>query len=117
MKIKSPFRLLFICLLSFISITYSQESIWIQYTHVEKITTLVEEGNYIWAATDVGLYQVEKTSLESICYNNANSDLPCNNVEVLAVDERNGQVWIGMWLNGVVRPSVSLWANRPSRDI
>lgn len=87
-------NILFLCFVSSISSVYSQNPEWMQYTCCERVTVLVEEGNYIWAGTFTGLYKIDKTTEESICYNNANSELPGNDIAAIAIDS-NGIKWIG----------------------
>jgi len=63
MEIRHMPNHLFFFLLFFISFIYPQNPEWIQYTCVEDVPALVEEGNYIWAGTGVGLYRVNNSTL------------------------------------------------------
>ena len=82
-----------------LSQAYSQDSEWIQYIHADWIHSLAEEGNYMWIATNAGLYMIDKVSGESTCYNNANSGLPGNFVTSVAIDSM-GNKWMGIsWMS------------------
>ncbi len=92
---------LFICffLITFLNI-YSQNPEWINYTCGKDITSLAEEGNYLWVGTEGGLVKIDKTSGNPTFYNKANSDLPDNRVSVIVVDG-SGNKWIGTCYGGL----------------
>lgn len=58
------------------------------------ITSLVEQGNYIWAATDIGLLKMNKNDGSFTLYDKTYG-LPSNNVSVIAIN-KNGDVWFGL---------------------
>lgn len=98
----------FLVLMSLLTSAFPQNPEWMQYTCVEDILALAEGGGYIWVGTDVGLYSVNKATGESVCYNNANSGLPHNIINTIAIED-NGDIWIGTHGGGFAKYSNNSW--------
>ena len=64
----------------------SQNSEWIAYTSGNSVTSLADEGADLWVGTTGGLVQLDKSSGTPTFYNTANSDLPDNQVQAIAID-------------------------------
>lgn len=58
------------------------------------ITSLADDGQYIWATTDVGLMRLNKQSKATKFFNTQNSALPVNWLYAIVTDE-SGAKWIG----------------------
>ncbi len=83
------FPLIFFFLTGFLA---AQNSYWDYYTYSEQIAALQMDGDYIWAATQGGLVQVNRSSLESIVCHRGNSGLPSHQVTHLA-KKTNGKIY------------------------
>ena len=79
---------------AFLSAGFAQNTEWINYTNGDNVNALAENGEYIWAGTNGGLVKIDKTSGEIAFYNRANSGLPHNQVNSIAIDD-SGNKWIG----------------------
>jgi ligand-binding sensor domain-containing protein len=72
----------------------SQTAIWKNYVYgTNKINSLVEDGNYLWIGTDVGLVKFDKLSGHKQLFNKSDG-LPADNVNSITIDKQ-GNVWIG----------------------
>jgi len=94
MKKVATFYILLLTLF-FVEPISAQNSEWINYTCGKKVNRIAIEGNTVWAGTiRGGLVQLDMNSENIIVYNKANSDLPVNSVESIAIDG-SGNKWIG----------------------
>lgn len=75
---------------------------WTVYTSGKDITNLLENGTDIWVGTTGGLVKLDEISGNTTFYNNANSGLPNNYVQSIAIDG-SGSKWIGTYLNGFAK--------------
>jgi len=73
---------------------------WINYTNGNYISSILEEGNSFWVGTNVGLVKIDKTTGNKIFYNSANSGLPDNGANSIAIDG-SGTKWIGTTYGGL----------------
>ena len=89
-----------IILLLFPKESSTQDSKWINYTDIDRITALVSEGDNIWIGTDGGLVKLNKNTESLKYYTKANSGIPGNAITSLDVDEY-GNVLIGTNHNGI----------------
>jgi ligand-binding sensor domain-containing protein len=81
---------------------------WVNYLNNYSITSIAEEGDYMWIGTnESGLIKLEKSSGNSIFYNIENSSIPSNNIESIAI-EKNSIKWIGTW-NGLAKIGGNTW--------
>ena len=69
-----------VLILALITSGIAQNPEWIQYTNGDYVQALAADGDYIWVGTSVGLVKVNRISDVTTFYNNANSDLPDNNI-------------------------------------
>ena len=67
---------------------------WRTFTDGNQVRKMVEEGDFIWAATEGGLVKLHKKTGKITHYNTGNSQLPDNNLDALAID-KTGTKWIG----------------------
>ena len=72
---------------------FSQLSEWNNYTNKDRIYDLLNDGDYLWIATDGGLVKFNKNTNEKAYYTR-NNGLPDNHVRALAKDSE-GYIWIG----------------------
>ncbi|MFC2131572.1 two-component regulator propeller domain-containing protein [Bacteroidota bacterium] len=68
---------------------------WIQYTNLDDISDIAEDGDFLWIGTDAGLVKMNKETDEKTFYNNANSGLPSNYVSCITIDSNSNNIWIG----------------------
>lgn len=80
----------------------AQNPKWRHYKNGNYITAMVNDGVSVWAASEAGLYQINKTTGAKKLYNKANSKLPANDVRALAVDA-NKNVWVGTYGGGLAK--------------
>lgn len=85
--------LCFLFTLIAINLTLAQNGKWVNFTS-GSITTIAEEGDYLWASNGYDLVKFNKTSGEKIFYNRCNSDLPNAGIASVVVDKK-GMKWIG----------------------
>lgn len=86
--------IMFIILFS--SIVYTQNTEWEHYT-METITSLIDDGSFIWATSiRGGVIKIDKNSRQITYFNKENSELPDDNVTAIAID-KNGNKWFGTW--------------------
>ena len=96
----------------------SEQREWVNYLNDYSITSIAEEGNFMWIGTySSGLIKIEKSSGDSIIYNIENSNIPSNYINAIAIEE-NGTKWIGTW-NGLVKISENTWTifNQSNSDL
>lgn len=84
----------FLTLLFTIQIGISQN--WSHIYGDIKVLDIAEMPNDVWVATDKGLFQINKTTLQSTHYNKNNSLLLQDHVQTLVVDQM-GSLWIGTY--------------------
>ncbi len=95
------FKIFSLILLFISNFSLSQTKEWIVYTSGNYISSLAEEGNYLWVGTrGGGLVKLDKTTGEFIVYDKLNSGLPDNDVYGIAVDGQ-GNKWIGTYGGGL----------------
>ncbi len=81
---------------------------WTQYANGDYILALAEQGNYIWAGSTGGLSRINKMNGTHYLYSSANSGLPHNHINTIAIDQ-NGTKWIGMEKGGLAKFDGSSW--------
>ncbi|MCX7736839.1 MAG: T9SS type A sorting domain-containing protein [Candidatus Kapabacteria bacterium] len=90
---------------------FSQMPEWINLTDGRSIKSLVDDGNNVWIGTEFGgISRLQKSNNTWFYYNKANSNLPDNFINDLAIDA-NGYKWIGTRQRGLVRFDGSNWVN------
>lgn len=90
---------------------YSQMSPWLNLTDGRFVTSLVDDGNNVWIATQSGgISRLQKSNNNWFYYNKANSNLPDNFINDLAIDA-NGYKWIATKHKGLVRFDGTNWVN------
>jgi ligand-binding sensor domain-containing protein len=67
---------------------------WENYTNGQYVFCAVADSNFVWLGTSGGLVKINKTTLEKVIYNRANSGLPNNYVGSIALDSC-GVLWLG----------------------
>jgi ligand-binding sensor domain-containing protein len=86
----------------------SEKGEWVNYLNNYWITSIAEEGDYMWIGTyESGLIKIEKSSGNPIFYNMENSIIPSNHIESIAI-ESNRSKWVGTW-GGLVKISGDTW--------
>jgi len=81
--------ILFFC---FCNVLRAEE--WMQFTNGNEITSLAEEGEYLWVGTTAGLVKLNKETGDCIFYHSNNSELPNNYINCIEIDKYNN-IWIG----------------------
>jgi len=72
-----------------------ENSEWINYTDGKSVRSLAVEGDFVWVGTEGGgLVRINRITGETMFYNKANSGLPDNRVNAIAIDNA-GNKWIG----------------------
>ena len=71
----------------------AQNPEWMNFTNGDNINSLVNEGDCLWVCTGGGLVKLNKLTAETTFFNKANSGLPYNYVNCIAIDG-NGNKWI-----------------------
>ena len=71
----------------------AQSPNWLQYTCGKQVYCLAEEGNFIWAGTNGGLFKINRLTQQKTHVNPANSGLRGTQVKGLAIDSQ-GNKWI-----------------------
>jgi ligand-binding sensor domain-containing protein len=66
------------------------------------VTEILNDGDYLWVATDGGLVKMNKNTEEKNFYNRANACLPDNHLRSLAKD-KDGNIWVTTQYYGVGR--------------
>ncbi|MBC8375167.1 MAG: hypothetical protein H8E26_03910 [FCB group bacterium] len=89
------FKIVVISLLIACSAGIAQNPEWINYTNGEEVYALAEAGEYIWVGTNGGLIKIDITSGEKTHVNRANSGLPSNHINSIAIDSTSGDLWFG----------------------
>jgi ligand-binding sensor domain-containing protein len=98
-KVNKSIVLFWLLLLSPV-VAFSQLSDWKNYTNGDMVTKILNDGDYLWIATDGGLVKMHKTTEEKTFYNRANTGLPDNHIRGLAKDI-NGDIWVASQYNGI----------------
>ncbi|MCX7762036.1 MAG: hypothetical protein N2252_04250 [Candidatus Kryptonium sp.] len=86
----------------------SQNPEWINFTYGNNVLAIAFEGNYVWVGTTGGLVRLDKTTGAMTFYNRANSGLPDNSVQSIAIDKQ-GNKWIGTWDGGLAKFDGKNW--------
>jgi ligand-binding sensor domain-containing protein len=79
----------------------SQAPKWVNFTSISSINAVVEEGPYIWAATDGGLVRIEKSSYQPHYFNREGKGPLMAEMNCITVD-KSGTKWIGTKSLGLV---------------
>lgn len=74
---------------------------WIHLTNGKHVTDIKADGDILWVGTKGGLVKWDRVSNEKTFYNVANSGLPSDKVEAIAVNA-DGSIWIGTYDQGIV---------------
>ena len=77
-----------------------KETSWSNYTNTNKILDILINGDYLWIATDGGLYKYNKNTEEYDFYNRANASLPDNHLRSLALDSSK-KLWLTTHYYGI----------------
>lgn len=93
--------LLFLSVLS-PAFALAQLSDWKNYTNYNKVSDMLNDGDYLWIATDGGLIRLNKKTDEKTFYDRAKYGLPDNHLRALAKD-KEGNLWITSQYNGVAK--------------
>ncbi|MDR2293181.1 MAG: hypothetical protein LBE11_06890, partial [Prevotellaceae bacterium] len=92
--------ILFSLLIMCPALAFSQLSDWVNYTNGNMVTEILNDGDYLWIATDGGLAKMNKNTEEKTFYNRANAGLPENHLRSLAKD-KDGNIWVTSQYNGI----------------
>lgn len=82
------------------SVVYSQLSDWSNYTYTGMIYSMLDDGDYLWLATDAGVVKFNKNTEEKVFYNRTNASLPENKILKLAKDS-DGNIWMTSYRYGI----------------
>ncbi|MCK4662361.1 MAG: T9SS type A sorting domain-containing protein [Bacteroidales bacterium] len=80
--------------------SFSQHPAWTNYTNTDKVFDILIDGEYLWVATDGGLYKYNKTTEQYTFYNRANANLPDNHLRSL-VKDKAGKLWLTTQYYGI----------------
>lgn len=69
---------------------------WVSFQSQQKINDLVDNGNELVMATDMGIVVMDKSSFSKTFLNTSNSNLPQNHIETITKGP-NGNTWIGTY--------------------
>ena len=105
-------KIFFMCLFFFPDSTGAGER-WVNYFEDEVILCLAYEGNFIWAGTENGLYQLDKSSGNALHYTISDGMLS-RVVKAVAVDH-DGNKWIGT-SQGANKFDGNTWTTYTSQD-
>jgi ligand-binding sensor domain-containing protein len=92
----------FILLFILYSTAYSQNLEWLNYTNCDKVFALLNDGNYLWIATDGGLISLNKETDVLFHYQRNNFKLPDNHILSIAKDSSGG-LWMGTRYSGIAK--------------
>ena len=70
----------------------AQQTDWVSFSKTETITTIAQEGNYIWVGSATGAVKIDKNSGAKKYFDLTNSPLPDSYVYKIAID-KNGVKW------------------------
>jgi ligand-binding sensor domain-containing protein len=74
----------------------AQSSEWTQFKSPEMVNDFVEQGNYLWLATNYGVTRLNKEDLSTDVWTTDNSNLTSNHIMSITVDAQQG-IWIGTY--------------------
>ena len=98
----------FLALFVIISNVKSQNPEWVNYTNGDQITSLAEEGKYIWVGTTGGLVQLDKNTGNPIFYNKGNN--PKSNVIITKIIvDIFANKWICSYYGGLTKFDGTNW--------
>lgn len=86
----------------------SQKILWKNYTSGKHLRAFAEYKNILWIGTHGGLVKYDRSTENTIFFNRANSDLPDNQINALAVDSA-GILWIGAEVKGLISYDGTIW--------
>jgi ligand-binding sensor domain-containing protein len=100
---------LFLIIGSF-QVLVAQNSDWSSIYGKMKVLDVVERNNELWVASDIGLFQVDKTTLQYQHYTTKNSLLPSDHIKTLSVDQAQN-LWIGTYDLALLKvtPNTQTW--------
>lgn len=100
---------LFLIIGSF-QVLVAQNSNWSSIYGKMQVLDVVERNNELWVASNIGLFQVDKTTLQSQHYTTKNSLLPNNHIQTLSVDQAQN-LWIGTYDLALLKvtPNTQTW--------
>jgi len=103
------YRLLSIVFILIVSSTFvmSQNPVWQQFNANQVVYTILEDNSVMWFGTDYGLVKVDRANGDTIYYNKANSGLPDNSINDLAIDQQ-GNLWVAT-SNGLASFTGTSW--------
>lgn len=78
----------------------AQKSQWLNYTSGNYVSELAVEGNDLWVGTGGGIMKLNKITGIPTFYNKANSGLPNNFVQHIAIDSK-GTKWFSCFAEGL----------------
>ncbi|MCF8380920.1 MAG: T9SS type A sorting domain-containing protein [Bacteroidales bacterium] len=79
------------------------------YTDMNQINNLLEDGDYIWVCTSGGAFKRKKSDGSvATMFNTANSGLARDRVEAMYIDFE-GNYWFGTWWGGISRYDGKNW--------
>lgn len=81
---------------------FSQSGEWAGYSGKEMISRILNDGKYLWVATNSGLLKLNTETEETVVYNRDNSGLPDNHLRSIAKD-REGNLWVTTQFNGIAK--------------
>ncbi|MDR0680840.1 MAG: hypothetical protein LBG15_03155 [Dysgonamonadaceae bacterium] len=81
---------------------FSQSGEWAGYSGKEMISRILNDGKYLWVATNSGLLKLNTETEETVVYNRDNSGLPDNHLRNIAKD-REGNLWVTTQFNGIAK--------------
>jgi ligand-binding sensor domain-containing protein len=84
---------------------------WKHFQSVQKINTVLEDGNELWYGTEKGLVVINKETLEQTHYNKHNSPIPSDDVK--AIVKIGDTKWIGTYDLILMQISDNGWETIP----
>jgi ligand-binding sensor domain-containing protein len=81
---------------------------WRDFTKATEVTSLAQDGKYIWIGTKGGLIKFDTSTKEHELFLKTNSGLPVNWITTLLRD-KDGAIWIGTWAGGLAKYDNGNW--------
>ncbi|MBC7390470.1 MAG: T9SS type A sorting domain-containing protein [Opitutaceae bacterium] len=93
-----------------------ENPVWENLTASQYVNDVVIQNDSVWSGTNGGLVFYDKVKGTIKHYNKANSDLPCNIVKALHLDNKK-QLWVGTVRGGISSFDGKKWTAYPQAEI
>jgi ligand-binding sensor domain-containing protein len=83
-------------------VALAQSGEWASYSGKEMIARILDDGDYLWVATNSGLLKLNTETEETALYNRDNAGWPDNHLRNMAKDS-DGNLWVTTQFGGIAR--------------